>query len=167
MIYTYFDTEKKRVISTTHEIVESERFVRLNAEQQEFFNENRRATYSEIWNAEKYVPQTPEPIPEPTLEELKEEALKKLSNLSLEILGSHIGEYQLVNAMLSLNADLYDKIYDDDKSQDLIDVYLTVGKMCREKFYEAKAEIEQCTTKEQLKAIEDEYTDGYEELRKK
>ena len=168
-IYRYFDTQKKGVISVVHEIVESDRFVRLNAEQLAFFNTHRRASYDEIWNAQEYVAPTPEPyVPvEPTLEECKAEALKELSKLSLEILGSHIGEYQLVNAMLSLRADEYDKIYDDDKSEDLIDVYLTVGKMCREKYYEAKSAVEACETKEQVKGVKDEYTDDYEKLRKK
>lgn len=168
-IYRYFDTEKKGVISVVHEIVESDRFVRLNAEQLAFFNTHRRASYNEIWNAQEYIAPTPEPyVPvEPTLEECKAEALKELSNLSLEILGSHISEYQMMNALLSLNADLYDKIYDDDKSQDLIDVYLTVGKMCREKYYDAKEAILQCETKGQVKGVKDEYTGNYEKLRKK
>lgn len=48
-IYRYFDTQKRGVISVVHEIVESDRFVRLNAEQLAFFITHRRASYDEIW----------------------------------------------------------------------------------------------------------------------
>lgn len=164
MIYRYFDTEKKRVISTTHDIVESERFVRLNAEQEAFFNENRRASYSEIWNAEKYVPPTPEPAAEPSLEELKAQKLKELSELSLEVLGWHVSEYQLMNARLSLEAEAGDKIYDDGKSAAVVETYLRIGKLCRTAYYEAKAEIEACECTTDLNDVYERWKEYYNSI---
>jgi hypothetical protein len=45
----YFDTEKRKVITCSKEIVESERFVKLNQEQEQYFNNHRRASYDAIW----------------------------------------------------------------------------------------------------------------------
>lgn len=161
MVNRYFDTDRKVVISTTKKIKESERFVRLNAEQEEFFLENRRASYDEIWNAEKYVPPTPEPAPEPTLEELKAQKLKELSELSLEVLGGHVSEYQLMNARLSLEAATADKIYDDTKSAAVIETYLRIGKLCRTAYYEAKAEIEACESETGLNDVYERWKGYY------
>lgn len=163
-MYLYFNEKIKKIIASV-EAIEKEGFTPLNEEQITRWRSNPKVHWSQIMNAPANV-EVPT-IAEPTLEELKSAALKKLSDLSLEILGSHISEYQMMNALLSLNADLYDKIYDDDKSQDFIDIYLEVGNQCRRKFYDAKEKILQCDTKEELKAIEDEYTDQYNQLRKK
>lgn len=162
-MYLYFNENLKKIIALTDE-VEKEGLTPLTPEQLERWRSNPKAHWTAIMNEPTHYEQ-PTPA-EPTLEELKADALKKLSDLSLEILGSHVGEYQMMNALLSLRADEYDKIYDDDKSQDLIDVYLTVGKMCREKYYEAKSAIEACETKEQVKGVKDEYNERYEQLRK-
>ncbi len=164
MIYRYFDTEKKKVISTSKELKGNDALIRLNAEQEAFFNENRRATYDEIWNAEKYVPPTPEPAPEPTLEELKAQKLKELSDLSLEVLGGHVSEYQLMNARLSLEAAAPDKIYDDTKSEAVVETYLRIGKLCRTAYYEAKAEIEACESVTVLNDVYERWKEYYNSI---
>ena len=160
-IYRYFDTQKKGVISVVHEIVESDRFVRLNAEQLAFFATHRRASYDEIWNAREYVPPTPEPAAEPSLEELKAQKLKELSELSLEVLGWHVSEYQLMNARLSLEAEAGDKIYDDGKSAAVVETYLRIGKLCRTAYYEAKAEIEACESVTVLNDVYERWKEYY------
>lgn len=162
-MYLYFNENLKKIIALTDE-VEKEGLTPLTPEQLERWRSNPKAHWTAIMNEPTHYEQ-PTPA-EPTLEELKEEALKKLSDLSLEILGSHVGEYQMMNALLSLRAESYDKIYDDEKSQDLIDIYLEVGKQCRTLFYEAKSAIESADSKETLKDITDGYTDSYERLRK-
>lgn len=162
-MYLYFNETLKKIVACVAP-TEKEGLTPLTAEQVERWEENPRAHWSQIMNGQPaVVPPTPV---EPTLEELKADALKKLSDLSLEILGSHVGEYQMMNALLSLRAESYDKIYDDDKSQDLIDVYLEVGKQCRTLFYEAKSAIESADNTETIKELTDGYTDSYERLRK-
>lgn len=162
-MYLYFNENLKKIIALTDE-VEKEGLTPLTPEQLERWRSNPKAHWTAIMNEPTHYEQ-PTPA-EPTLEELKEEALKKLSDLSLEILGSHVGEYQMMNALLSLRAESYDKIYDDDKSQDLIDIYLEVGKQCRTLFYEAKSAIESAEDTETLKELTDGYTDDYARLRK-
>lgn len=162
-MYLYFNEKIKKIIASV-EAIEKEGFTPLNEEQIARWRSNPKVHWSQIMNEPKNV-EVPT-IAEPTLEELKTEALKKLSDLSLEILGSHVGEYQMMNALLSLRAESYDKIYDDDKSQDLIDIYLEVGKQCRTLFYEAKSAIMAAENTETLKELTDGYTDDYERLRK-
>lgn len=152
------------MISTSKELKGNDALIRLNAEQEAFFNENRRATYDEIWNAEKYVPPTPEPAPEPTLEDLKSEKLKELSDLSLEVLGGHVSEYQLMNARLSLGAAAPDKIYDDTKSEAVVETYLRIGKLCRTAYYEAKAEIEACESVTVLNDVYERWKEYYNSI---
>lgn len=165
-MYNYFDTVNKRVISSKRELTESDSIVKLNAEQMAFFDKNRTASYEEIWNAKKNEPVVYEPYvaPEPTLEESKAEALKELSQLSLEILGSHVSEYQLVNARLSLDAEEYDKIYDDDKSEAVVETYLRIGKLCRTAYYEAKAEIEACESVTVLNDVYERWKEYYNSI---
>lgn len=162
-MYLYFNEKIKKIIASV-EAIEKEGFTPLNEEQIARWRSNPKVHWSQIMNEPKNV-EVPT-IAEQTLEELKSAALKNLSDLSLEILGSHISEYQMMNALLSLKADLYDKIYDDDKSQDLIDIYLEVGKQCRTLFYEAKSAIIAADSKETIKELTDGYTDSYERLRK-
>ena len=164
MIYRYFDTEKKKVISTSKELKGNDALIRLNAEQEAFFKANRRASYDEIRNAQKYVPPVPEPAPEPTLEELKSEKLKELSELSLEVLGWHVSEYQLMNARLSLEAEAGDKIYDDGKSAAVVETYLRIGKLCRTAYYEAKAEIEACECATDLNDVYERWKEYYNDI---
>lgn len=159
----YFNENLKKIIALTDE-VEKEGLTPLTAEQLERWRANPKTHWTAIMNEPTHYEQ-PTPA-EQTLEELKADALKKLSDLSLEILGSHVGEYQMMNALLSLRAESYDKIYDDDKSQDLIDVYLEVGKQCRTLFYEAKSAVLSADNTETLKELTDGYTDSYERLRK-
>lgn len=162
-MYLYFNEKIKKIIASV-EAIEKDGFTPLNEEQIARWRSNPKVHWSQIMNAPANA-EVPT-IAEPTLEELKSAALKKLSDLSLEILGSHISEYQMMNALLSLNADLYDKIYDDDKSQDFIDIYLEVGKQCRTLFYEAKSALEACDNIETIKSLRDEYNERYEALRK-
>lgn len=164
MIYRYFDTEKKKVISTSKELKGNDALIRLNAEQEAFFKANRRASYDEIRNAQKYVPPVPEPAPEPTLEELKAQKLKELSELSLEVLGWHVSEYQLMNARLSLEAADPDKIYDDTKSAAVVETYLRIGKLCRTAYYEAKAEIEACESVTGLNEVYERWKEYYNSI---
>ena len=164
MIYNYFDTIKKRVISSKRELTESESIVKLNAEQKAFFEQHRRASYEEIWNAQKYVPPTPEPTPEPTLDELKAQTLKELSDLSLEVLGGHVSEYQLMNARLSLEAADPDKLYDATKSAAVVETYLRIGKLCRTAYYEAKAEIEACESVTVLNDVYERWKEYYNSI---
>lgn len=163
-MYLYFNETLKKIVACVAP-VEKEGLTPLTAEQVERWEENPRSHWSQIMNGQPAVePPTPA---EPTLDELKAEAVKKLSDLSLEVLGSWVSEYQLMNARLSLEAEPADKIYADDKAAEVVADYLRVGKQCRELFYEAKSVIEACETKEQLKGVRDEYTDDYEKLRKK
>lgn len=152
------------MISTSKELKGNDALIRLNAEQEAFFKANRRASYDEIRNAQKYVPPVPEPAPEPTLEELKSEKLKELSELSLEVLGWHVSEYQLMNARLSLEAEAGDKIYDDGKSAAVVETYLRIGKLCRTAYYEAKAEIEACECATDLNDVYERWKEYYNDI---
>lgn len=162
-MYLYFNENLKKIIALTDE-VEKEGLTPLTPEQLERWRSNPKAHWSQIMNGQPTV--EPPAVTEPTLDELKAEAVKRLSDLSLEVLGSWVGEYQLMNAILSLKAEPADKIYDDEKAADVVADYLRVGKQCRTLFYEAKSAIMSADNTETLKDITDGYTDSYERLRK-
>jgi hypothetical protein len=163
-MYLYFNETLKKIVACVAP-TEKEGLTPLTAEQVERWEENPRAHWSQIMNEPTHY--EPPAVTEPTLDELKAEAVKKLSDLSLDVLGSWVSEYQLMNAILSLKAEPADKIYDDEKANTTVADYLRVGKQCRSLFYEAKSAIEACETNEQVKGVKDEYTDYYEKLRKK
>jgi len=162
-MYLYFNETLKKIVACVAP-TEKEGLTPLTEAQVERWKANPRAHWSQIMNE----PTPPaEPITNvPTLEELKAEALKKLSDLSLEILGSWVSEYQLMNARLSLEAEDSDKIYDDAKASEVVATYLHMGKVLRATFYEAKSAIESAENTETLKELTDGYTDSYERLRK-
>ena len=162
-MYLYFNETLKKIVACVAP-TDKEGLTPLTAEQVERWEENPRAHWSQIMNGQPTVePPTPA---EPTIDELRAEAVKKLSDLSLEVLGSWVSEYQLMNARLSLEAEPADKIYDDEKAAEVVADYLRVGKQCRSLFYEAKSAIMSADNTETLKDITDGYTDSYERLRK-
>ena len=162
-MYLYFNETLKKIVACVAP-AEKEGLTPLTAEQVERWEENPRAHWTAIMNGPTEA--VPPEITEPTLDELKAEAVKKLSDLSLEVLGSWVSEYQLMNARLSLEAEPADKIYDDEKAAEVVADYLRVGKQCRTLFYEAKSAIESADNTETLKELTDGYTDNYERLRK-
>jgi hypothetical protein len=162
-MYLYFNETLKKIVACVAP-TEKEGLTPLTAEQVERWEENPRAHWSQIMNEPTHY--EPPAVTEPTLDELKAEAVKRLSDLSLEVLGSWVSEYQLMNARLSLEAEPADKIYDDEKAADVVADYLRVGKQCRTLFYEAKSAIESAEDTETLKELTDGYTDSYERLRK-
>ena len=154
-MYLYFNETLKKIVACVAP-TEKEGLTPLTAEQVE--------RWEKIMNGQPAVePPTPA---EPTLEELKAEEVKRLSGLSLEVLGSWVSEYQLMNARLSLEAEPADKIYDDKKAAEVVADYLRVGKQCRTLFYEAKSAIESADNTETIKELTDGYTDSYERIRK-
>ena len=162
-MYLYFNETLKKIVACVAP-TDKEDLTPLTAEQVERWEENPRAHWSAIMNGQPAVV-TPA-VTEPTLDELKAEAVRKLSDLSLEVLGSWVSEYQLMNARLSLEAAAADKIYDDEKAAEVVADYLRVGKQCRTLFYEAKSAIMAADNTETLKELTDGYTDSYERLRK-
>ena len=162
-MYLYFNETLKKIVACVAP-TEKEGLTPLTAEQVDRWEENPRAHWSQIMNGPThYEPPTPA---KPTLDELKAEAVKRLSDLSLEVLGSWVSEYQLMNAILSLKAEPADKIYDDEKANTTVADYLRVGKQCRSLFYEAKTAVLSADNTETLKELTDVYTDSYERLRK-
>jgi len=151
----YFDTYKRKVITCSKEIVESERFVKLNQEQEQYFNTHRKATYDEIWNAQEYVPPTPPTPPEPTINELRENAKKEIDSYSRETLGKSVDVLGFCDAVAGT---IYSKsrglegVYNDNEILSTADDFLTIGKSCRELCDSTVENIESAQTKE---AIED------------
>lgn len=157
-MYLYFNEKLKKIVACVAP-TDKEGLTPLTMRQVERWQENPRAHWSQIMNGQPPVePPTPA---EPTLEELKAEAVKRLSDLSLEVLGWHVSEYQLMNARLSLEAEAGDKIYDDGKSAAVVETYLRIGKLCRTAYYEAKAEIEACECATDLNDVYERWKEYY------
>lgn len=98
-MYIYFDTEKRTVITCSREIVESERFVKLNQEQEQYFNTHRRASYDEIWYCGN-IPVPPEP--ERTLEDAIRE---KLDTIDMYDTSENVNGFYLNDNLVWLDRD--------------------------------------------------------------
>lgn len=70
VIYRYFDTNKKEVISYTRE-VENQSLIRLTAEQESYFNNHRKASYDEIWYCGN-IPRSPRTLNDAIREKLSD-----------------------------------------------------------------------------------------------
>lgn len=161
MNYNYF--VDYRIVTSDHEIDLNinPAYIPFTAEQNEFYIEHPNASYWEIRNCRM----NPEPVP-PTLEEVKHNCIKILSEKSLEILGRYVKEYQLANAQSSLyileKYPQYNPIYTEDKAIEVITTYDRVGLDLRTIFKYAEKEINDCETSEEVENIKNYYMQQYD-----
>ena len=127
-------------------------FVPMTEEQINFYLENPTASINEIKRCELY----PQPQ-EPTLEEVKENAINRISDYSLKTNDKIIPNYKSQNATNSLISVLLgnptDVIYTLNDSKNLLKKSIKIGKQCRDLFYKQKELIEKAETKENVSNI--------------
>ena len=126
-------------------------FVEMTDEQISFYLQNPNASIEEIKNCKLL------PIPPlPTLEEVKEGAIKELSDYSLETGEKVVPSYKVQNAQITLLGNVASAIYTIEEAQDIVSFANEIGKQCRILFYESKARIENCDS---LNAVYDIVTE--------
>ena len=127
-------------------------FQLMSEEQINFYLENPNASINEIKRCELY----PQPQ-EPTLEEVKENAINRISDYSLKTNDAIIPNYKSQNATHSLISVLLgnpsDVIYSLNDSKNLLKKSIKIGKQCRDLFYQQKELIEKAETKENVSNI--------------
>lgn len=139
-------------------------FVELTPEQLAFWREHPTATAYEVRNCELNEPYV---APTPSLDEVKADAIKAVDRKSRETIGLHVDTLALADAMTSLlfaATKSAPAIYDTEKATSTIEDFLTVGKMCREKYHEAVVSINNCDTSEEVAMVLDVTIGFYENI---
>lgn len=137
-------------------------FVPMTEEQISFYLENPTASVHEIKRCEMY-----EQPKEPTLDEMKLNAINRISEYSLKTSNKIIPEYKSRNAILSLLGVLSEgatAIYNDEDSNTIVKNCLRIGKECRELFYQQKQLIENATSKDDVSNITQETINMYDTI---
>lgn len=160
MIHYYFNENKTRIFDFETELPSGVPFMELTDAQLSFMKSNANVSAMEIYNCK-----INEIITQPkSIEDMKDDAIKELSDYSLKTLGKFVSAYQLANAQTSLLLS-ENKIYDDTKSNEYIATYSRIGLLCRNKFYGVKSQIELSETIEAINTIvmnAKSYYDGIE-----
>lgn len=164
MNYNYF--VNYRIVTSDHEIDLNinPAYIPFTDEQNIFYAEHPDANYWEVVRCEM----NPEPVPPipPTLEEVKTEAIKYLSNKSLATLGKYVKDYQLANAQSSLymldNYPEYNPIYTREKAIEVITTYDRVGLKLRTIYKNAETNINGCETVEEVESFKTYYEEEYD-----
>lgn len=132
--------------------------VELTDEQKIFYIENPNASIREVKNLRL------DKVYEPSLDEVKQNAIDYLSRLSLETSEKIVPTYKINNAITTLNIQGENTIYSTDEANRIVNDYNSIGKTCREMFYEAKGRILNCSDEEGVIHIKEELTISYMEL---
>lgn len=138
MYYYYFTKNQIKVVPFEIDCVINRAYTALTEEQTAFIEDNPTASVSEVRNCRLYVAPTPTA---PTLDGVKAQAKTDLSAYSAQTMGRFVSDLQLANAQSSLYLlgvdSASETVYTAEKATSTIAKYNTVGKQCRDKYYEA------------------------------
>ncbi len=130
-------------------------FIPMTEEQISFYLENPTASVHEIKRCEMY-----EQPKEPTLDEMKLNAINSISEYSLKTSNKIIPEYKtknVINSIMSmLSGDSESIIYEENDCKKILKKSLTIGKKCRDLFYQQKQLIENAETKNEVSQLTQE-----------
>lgn len=145
----YYIFLNKRVLVRTIEVDTTKfpQFILMNEEQINFYNEHPHASIEEIKQCELIQI---ERIP---LDKYKTDSINALSTYSLNVSSTIIPDYKIQNAIVCLNSNCQKHIYQNEECQSILNRYDSIGKICRDMFYNFKQSIEECTTHEEVDII--------------
>lgn len=157
MYYYIYNDKKIKVRETAVDTALFKAYVAMTDEQREFYIANPTASVAEVKRCELY----PRPQ-EPALEEVKANAVKELSDYSLETSEKVVPSYKVHNAQITLLGNIASAIYTIEEAQDIVSLANEIGKQCRLLFYESKARIENCIFRDEIYAIVAEVKNEYD-----
>lgn len=131
----------------------------LTEEQLKFLEENPGASAMEVLQGS--LNKVPEPVEIP-LDNYKEQVIDQISRLSLNTSREKVSDYQFLNAQASLLSDA--GIYTHEKANEIIVLYNTIGKQCRDKYYAFVEELNNCNTREKVEELVDLTINFYKSL---
>lgn len=154
MYYYYFTKNQIKVVPFEIDCVINRAYTALTEEQTAFIEDNPTASVSEVRNCRLYVAPTPTA---PTLDGVKAQAKTDLSAYSAQTMGRFVSDLQLANAQSSLYLLGIDSstvtVYTADQATATLAKYNTIGKQCRDKYYEAVQDIDGCETADDVSSV--------------
>ena len=157
MNYYYFKIRNNRPcsISIFTEPVDTElnrNFREMTSEQIDFYLEHPTASIQEIERRELNPPYVP---PTPDIEEVRQQAIEDVDNMSRVALGKKVDVLGFCDALACsvYKPSRQDSIYSDDEVLRTADDFLRIGKICREKVNVVVPQIEDATSIESIEHI--------------
>lgn len=146
-------------------------YTAVTEEQELFILAHPKATVMEIFNMQMNDTEETVTINNETnidsatlLSDFKNDVTNYISDLSLTTSNKYIKDYKLLNAQASLSVNDGEGIYTHEEAQKVISEYISIGKTCRDKFYEIKELIENAETIEEVKTIQNNAVEYYSNL---
>jgi hypothetical protein len=151
--YFVLSHQKKNVIVSLPSVPKGyeSKYVELTEEQLKFQEENPTASTDEVFQCKMH--ETVSTIIEEDLEQYKKREITVMSELSLSTSRQKVSDYQFLNAQASLLVEDGVGIYTHEKANEVITAYNTIGKKCREKYYEFVENLNSCTVLEIAKEL--------------
>lgn len=162
----YFVKKENRIVSFGQEINLkcNPWYEPFTENQRKFYEEHPEASVAEIKACQMYI--APDPIL-PSLNDVKAESLRELSQMSLDTLDKFVKSYQFANAQSSLltlaNNPEAATVYSREYSLYVIDTYTRVGSYLRGVYFEAENLIEDAETVESVLEIKEHYIEKYQD----
>lgn len=152
--YFVFDQNNRKTIQVWEDDKRGNpQFVVFTQEQEDFYLQNPTATIWEVQNCKTYADLQSENVQPFDLATYKNEKIAAISKLSLQTLGRFISDYQLANAQCG--------VYDEAKSQQVIETYKVVGTQCRQLYYDFAEQVALCENKNEIDTLVEQYTKLY------
>lgn len=159
-MYYYIFLNKKIVsFDTAVDTAVFPQYVEMTSEQVEFYLANPDASIEEIkeckLNEQEVI----------SLDEYKLTKIEMISIHSLNISNVIIPDYKIQNALACVNTNHTSSIYSHDECLSILEKYNTVGKMCRDLYYETKTRIENSQSIEDVDSIVYDVLQEYENIK--
>ncbi len=160
MTKSYFAyNQYKRLVIVSLRIVPrgyEDKYTELTEEQLSFREAHPEATAEEVMQCELDASHD--------VLKYKQAAKSRMSALSLTTSKSKVSDYQFLNAQASLLVEDGTGIYTHAQANEYINLYNTIGKQCRERYYAFVESLTACETIEQVEAKETATIEWYKSL---
>ena len=144
-------------------------YTELTEEQLQYLEEHPAAEPEEVKNCGKgvetdIIQDESADIPEVSIENYKAAMLDNMSHTSLLFSRKKVDDYQFLNAQASLLLEDGLGIYSHEESNRIIQEYVAIGKLCRDKYYEFEKELEALEDRESIDTLINSTLKWYESL---
>lgn len=152
--YSVVETEERIDTTTFTDYIE------LTPQEVEFYLQHPNAAVYEIQQQMLYGDM-------PAIDEMKSNVEQVVSDYSLYTLERLLPAYQVQNALISLKVieSGLGAIYDDVKSNEILNKYTQIGQQCRTLFYQFKEELYKDITISEMNELEVYYKNLYDEIK--
>ena len=160
--YYIYNNKQIKVRNIAVDTAVFKQYVEMTAEQKAFYLANPNAGAREVINCK--LNERPS-FAILTLDDIKANAIKEVSALSLNTKSSIIPDYKVTNALMSL-MNITNNIYSNEESQAVLQDANNIGVVCRSMFYDIKDLINGAYSEDEVRDIVLAAYDNYDTILK-